>query len=54
MGNKPYRVITEYISPYPDSILFHMGDFVHVGIEFDDDPDWKNWIRCNGDGGKET
>jgi hypothetical protein len=54
MGNKPYRVITEYISPYPDSILFHMGDFVHVGIEFDDDPDWKNWIRCNGDGGKEA
>jgi len=53
-NNNTYRVITEYISPYPDSILFHEGESVHMGKESVDDPEWKNWIRCKGDGGKEA
>ena len=53
-NNNTYRVITEYISPYLDSIIFHEGESVQVGIEFVDDPEWKSWIRCKGDGGKEA
>ncbi|NQT57633.1 MAG: hypothetical protein HQ557_01495 [Bacteroidetes bacterium] len=44
--NKTYKVITEYISPYPVSIIFHKGEIVHIGTEFADDPEWGNWIRC--------
>ena len=43
-----YRVIAEYQSPYPDPILFHKGETVTIGREFTDDPDWKNWVWCEG------
>ena len=48
MKDKPikYRVIKEYLSPYPDPIIFHNGDTVQVKKKFTDDPDWENWIWC--------
>lgn len=50
MKSKPtkYRVTREYKSPFPDPIVFHKGDTVEVGKEFTDDPDWKDWIWCEG------
>jgi hypothetical protein len=53
---KIYKVIAEYISPYQDSILFHKSESVQVGTDSSDDPlcEWKNWVRCIGDGGKEA
>jgi len=43
-----YRVIKEYKSPYPDPIVFQKGEEVKVGQESKEDPDWKNWIWCEG------
>ena len=50
MKSKPtkYRVTKEYKSPFPDPIVFHKGDTVEVGKEFTDDPDWKDWVWCEG------
>lgn len=50
MSDQPqtYRVIEAYISPYPDSTIFRKGDVVRIGEESTDDPDWKNWIWCEG------
>jgi hypothetical protein len=50
MNGKPikYRVIKEYKSPYLDPIFFRKGDIVQLGKEFTDDPDWKDWIWCEG------
>ncbi|UCH32363.1 MAG: hypothetical protein JSV05_03010 [Candidatus Bathyarchaeota archaeon] len=50
MAIKPeyYEVIKDYDSPYPDPIVFLKGEKVRVGQEFRDDPDWKNWIWCEG------
>ena len=45
---KRYRVIESYQSPYPDPIIFHKGERVTVGKEFTDDPDWKDWVWCEG------
>lgn len=45
---KHYRVIEDYISPYPDPIIFHKGEKVIIGKEFIDDPDWKDWVWCEG------
>ena len=45
---KRYRVIKDYQSPYPDPIIFHRGEKVAVGKEFIDDPDWKDWVWCEG------
>jgi hypothetical protein len=51
MNNKPkkYLVIKDYKSPYPEPILFHKGEAVEVGKEFTDDPDWENWVWCEGE-----
>jgi len=43
-----YKVIKEYISPYPDSIIFKKGEIVKPGKEYTDNPNWKNWIWCEG------
>jgi hypothetical protein len=43
-----YRVVKDYRSPYPDPIRFRKGEKVKIGQEFKDDPDWKNWIWCEG------
>ena len=43
-----YHVIKEYKSPYPEPIVFNKGDIVAVGKEFTDDPDWNDWIWCEG------
>lgn len=45
---KKYRVIEEYQSPYPNPIIFHKGEKVQVGKEFTDNPDWKDWVWCEG------
>lgn len=46
---KRYRVIQGYQSPYPYPIIFHIGEEVEVGKEFGDDPDWQDWIWCEGE-----
>jgi hypothetical protein len=43
-----YHVIQAYSSPYPDSIQFHKGEVVQVIKEYTDDPDWVDWLWCEG------
>ena len=43
-----YRVVREYRSPYPDPIIFRKGEKTIVGQEFKEDPDWKDWVWCEG------
>jgi hypothetical protein len=51
---KRYRVIKAYQSPYPHPIIFHKGEVVRVGEEFTDDPDWKDWVWCEGEHGNKA
>ena len=44
-----YHVIEGYQSPYPEPIIFRKGEKVIIGKEFTDDPDWKDWIWCEGE-----
>lgn len=46
---KRYCVIEGYRSPYPEPIMFHEGEKVCIGKEFTDDPDWKDWVWCEGE-----
>ncbi|MBT3240150.1 MAG: hypothetical protein HON98_05495 [Chloroflexi bacterium] len=48
-GPDKYTVIKEYISPYPNSIFFFVGERIKVGKKFEDDPNWKDWIWCEGE-----
>ena len=48
MGVDYFRCIKEYQTPYPNSIVFREGEQVLVGVEYDQDPAWKGWIRCRG------
>lgn len=43
-----YRVISDYQSPYPNPLVFHGGDSVIVGKEFEGDPEWSGWVWCKG------
>jgi hypothetical protein len=43
-----YRVIKDYESPYPHPLIFQKGEMVKIGEEFNDDPDWKDWVWCEG------
>jgi hypothetical protein len=54
MTAKPehYRVVRDYESPYPNSMSFLKGELVEVGQEFKDDPDWENWVWCEGNNKK--
>lgn len=54
MKAEHYRVIKDYKSPYPDPIVFQEGEKVKVGQEFKDDPEWKNWIWCEGRNNKKA
>jgi hypothetical protein len=45
---KKFRVIESYESPYPQSIFFTKGEEVEIGYEFNEDPDWKDWLWCKG------
>jgi hypothetical protein len=47
-----YRCIKEYQTPYPNSIVFREGEQVVVGEEYDQDPTWKGWFRCQGTEGQ--
>ena len=51
---KRYRVIEAYKSPYPNPIIFHSGDIIRVGNEYDGDPDWLNWIWCEAEDGRQA
>jgi hypothetical protein len=44
--------VKDYRSPYPSPIVFQKGENVKVCHEFTDDPDWKNWVWCEGKDGK--
>ena len=54
MTAKPeyYRVVRDYVSPYPNSMSFLIGELVKVGQEFKEDPDWGNWVWCEGNNKK--
>ena len=43
-----FSCIKEYKTPYPHSIIFREGEHVLVGLEYNEDPAWKGWIRCHG------
>jgi len=49
-----YRVIADYQSPYPDPIIFRKGEKVQIGKEFTEDPDWKDWVWCEGENGNKA
>jgi hypothetical protein len=49
-----YRVVADYQSPYPDSIIFRKGEKVQIGKEFTEDPDWKDWVRCESENGNKA
>jgi len=49
-----YRVVKDYESPYPESIFFQKGERVKVCKKFKEDPDWQNWIWCEGKNGKKA
>ena len=49
-----YRVVKDYKSPYPKPIVFQKGERVKIGKEFKEDPDWQNWIWCEGKNGKKA
>lgn len=53
-GGKKYRVIKDYTTNYPVSILFEKDERVKVGESFEDDPDWQDWVRCYGTDGREA
>jgi len=44
-----YVVVKGYQTPYPDPILFKEGERVIIGETFQDDPDWVDWIWCEGE-----
>ncbi|MCK4801658.1 MAG: hypothetical protein KAS84_06680 [Anaerolineales bacterium] len=52
MKPKVFSCIQHYSSPYPDSIPFRKGEQVAVGEEFVGDPDWQDWINCQGSNGR--
>ena len=51
MTQKPgdFVVIKDYQTSYPDSILFKEAELVIIGETFQDDPDWVDWIWCEGE-----
>ena len=51
---KHFRVIQDYRSPYPGPIIFHKGEQVVVGKEFSEDPDWRDWVWCEGQQGNKA
>ncbi len=54
MKPERYRVTKDYESPYPDPMIFLKGEKVKVGQEFKEDPDWKDWVWCEGKSGKKA
>jgi hypothetical protein len=46
-----YQVIEAYKSPYPEPRVFHKGEIVEIGIEYNDNPDWENWLWCESKNG---
>ncbi len=54
MSLNRYKVVQEYQSPYPDPIIFQVGEKVIVGQKSEHDPDWENWYWCEGENNKEA
>lgn len=46
-----YRVIEDYRSPYPESLIFHKGDHVIIRQEYQENPNWSDWVWCDGSNG---
>ena len=51
---KKYSVVQNYESPYPNPIIFQKGEQVILCKQFKEDPDWQNWIMCEGKNGKKA
>jgi hypothetical protein len=49
-----FLVIESYRSPYPSPIIFHAGEQVRIRKEFTEDPEWKNWMWCEGKRGNKS
>lgn len=49
-----FRVVEPYRSPYLSPILFHVGERVTIRREFKEDPDWKDWVWCEGQRGNQA
>jgi hypothetical protein len=50
-----YFLVTEaYQSPYPGPIIFHAGEEVMIGKEFSEDPEWRDWVWCEGQRGNKA
>jgi hypothetical protein len=53
-GTRYFLVIEPYRSPYPSPIIFHAGEQVRVRKEFTEDPEWKDWVWCEGKRGNKA
>lgn len=49
-----FRVVEPYQSPYPIPIIFHAGEKVTIRREFKEDPEWKDWVWCEGQRGNKS
>lgn len=49
-----FRVVEPYNSPYPTPIIFHAGEKVIIRREFKEDPEWKDWVWCEGQRGNQA
>jgi hypothetical protein len=47
-----YRVVKSYRSSNADPIILRKGDTVHVGQDYDGDPEWKDWLWCESNADK--
>lgn len=54
MKFQKFRVTKDYQSPYPDSIIFKKGEEVLIGSKSNDDPDWQDWVWCQGNHGNKA
>lgn len=48
-NKKIFLVIKNYKSPYPSPLKFSKGERILIKKEFTEDPDWKNWLWCEGE-----
>lgn len=51
---KKYKVVKDYVSPYPEPLIFKKGEKVLPGKEYTDNPNWQNWIWCEGQSNKKA
>jgi hypothetical protein len=54
MEPERFTVVTDYRSPYPNSIAFRKDEKVAIGQEFKGDPAWEKWVWCTGANDKQA